>query len=187
MTALPAHDPPDHQRDDQEKLLRTFGAWQQEWDETADDAIQSADFATQVKFAIQCHAEGMDELLVRWKLIEQFGRRCRIGLVEAAVDRALKASRRLSREAKLAKVELQRSRAIQGALAAGEWGSAMRGIDRQGDALGELSAEAGLSADDLRLVVEIEGESLPLEPGTGEPIQGEQEQAEMAETGETGA
>jgi hypothetical protein len=181
VTALPGHNPLDHLVPDQEKLLRRFGAWQQEWDEPQTEETENA-FIAQVRFAIQCYKRGLTPLEVRWELAEQFGRRCRIIRVEKAAQRALVEASKAPRETQLALVAIQRATVIQEAMKDRQWGPALRGIDRQGDVLGELNPEAGLSADDLRLVVEIEGDDPPLPAGEGEPIQGEQEQAEAAET-----
>jgi hypothetical protein len=60
-------------------------------------------------------------------------------------------------------------------MAAGQWGAALKGLDRAGEIAGELRESAGLSDEDLVLTVAIEPESHPLPPA---------ETAETAETGE---
>jgi len=186
MAALPAHNPLHHDTDDAEKILRVFGEWQQEWDEP-NGAIQDDAFAAQVQFAIQCYSDGMLPLAVRWKLAETYGKRCKIGQVERAVQKALLSLDKAPRELQLALVRLQRANVLQKAMACGQLGVALKALDREGDRLGELSGESGLGPDDLRLTVEIEGDgALPLEPGTEEAIQAPTEQAETVETGETG-
>jgi hypothetical protein len=186
MTALPAHNPLHHDTDDAEKILRVFGEWQQEWDENGNNAIQDTDFAAQVKYAIQLYGQFKTPLEVRWLLAEAYGRKCRVKRVQEAAQAALLAQESVPRETRLAIIGYQRSQVAQAALACGQLGVALKALDRAGDVLGELSAESGLGADDLRLVVEIEGdgEGLPLPAGDGDAIQADTEQLETAETGE---
>jgi hypothetical protein len=49
-------------------------------------------------------------------------------------------------------------------MAAGQWGAALRGLDRAGEIAGELRESAGLSEEDLVLTVTVEAESHPLPP-----------------------
>jgi hypothetical protein len=55
-------------------------------------------------------------------------------------------------------VAAARQRAIQGALSAGDWGQALKGLERAGEIAGELRESAGLSDDDLVLTVTVEGD-----------------------------
>ena len=72
-------------------------------------------------------------------------------------------------ELRRAMVAAARQTAIQGALARGEWGAALRGLDRAGEIAGELRESAGLSEGDLVLTVTVEEAPSPPLPGeTGE-------------------
>jgi hypothetical protein len=53
-------------------------------------------------------------------------------------------------------VAAARQQAIQGALAAGQYGAALKGLDRAGEIAGELRESAGLGEGDLVLSVTIE-------------------------------
>jgi hypothetical protein len=187
MAALPAHNPFSHDTDDAEKILRVFGEWQEQWDENGNCAIQDTDFAAQVKYAIQLYGKFKTPLEVRWELAETYGRKCRVKRVEQAAQAALLAQESVPRETRLAIIGYQRAQVAQAALACGQLSVALKALDRAGDVLGELSAESGLGADDLRLVVEIEGdgEGLPLPASDGESIQAQAGELETAETGET--
>jgi hypothetical protein len=182
VVALPPHNPPDHHAPDSERLLRTFGTWHREWDESPIHADSPADRDEQIKFAIQQYANGLLPIQVRWALAEQFGRDCQITRVQKAAERTIQAQQQQPPELRRALVAIQRQRAIQGAIQAGMWGPALAGLARAGDVAGELAGDAGLSPDDLRLVVAIEGDdAMPLPAGQGEPLA-----AETGETGETG-
>ena len=188
MVALPPHNPLDHHAPDSERLLRTFGTWQTQWDENPAHADTPADKDEQVRFAIQAYADGCLPIQVRWKLAEQFGRDCQITRVQKAAEKAIQAQQQQPPELKRALIAVQRQRAIQGAIQAGQWNAALSGLARAGDVAGELSGDAGLTADDLRLVVAIEGEdAMPLPAGQGEPVAAETAETETVETaiGET--
>jgi hypothetical protein len=58
-------------------------------------------------------------------------------------------------------------------LAAGEWGAALKGLDRAGEIAGELRESAGLSDEDLVLTVAIEGEAPALPMGETAETEGE--------------
>ena len=179
MAALPAHDHPDHTAPDSQRLLRAHGAWPTEWDEKAiQEPGEPAGFAEQVEFAIQSYAASLSPLETRWALIRQYGRQCRIGRVLRAAEAALLADEQIDPVLRRALVGAARRKAIQGAMQDRAWGPAGAMLARAGEVAGELSEEAGLTAEDLVLVVEVEepGEPLPL-PAS--------ETAKTDETGET--
>jgi hypothetical protein len=82
-------------------------------------------------------------------------------------------------------VAAQRQQAIQGALADGQWGAALRGLDRAGEIAGELRESAGLSEEDLVLTVSVEAEPVAIQEGDSQPVSGETESDLTAETAET--
>lgn len=180
MVALPGWTP-DHHLPDSERILRTFGAWH----ESA--TIQEApEFQRMVDFAIQAYSRGAGRIRVRWALRDEFGGDRRIGQAQARAEaEILKAEESTPAPFKRALVAIQRQEAIQGAIAAGMWGPALAGLARAGEVAGELDREVGLGPDDLRLVVEIEGDVIPLPPAEGEPL--ETSETLAAETSETEA
>jgi hypothetical protein len=154
--------------------LRAFGCYHAEWD--APDI--EAPFKEQVNFAVKRIQAGAGPIRLRFALAEEFGQRCQLGRVIQAAYRAIQDADSLPAEVKRAVVAVQRQEAIQGAMADRAWGPALAGLARAGDACGELSEDVGLRPEDLRLVVEVEGDSPPLPAGQEEPmdaIQGERE------------
>jgi len=183
VVALPPHDS-DHLAGDSERLLRSFGEWRSEWDEPSKDDL-SAGFRAQVNFAIQRVVNGAGPIRLRFALAEKFGERCQMKRVSQAAYRAIQDAAQLPAEVQRAVIATQRSEAIQGAIQDRAWGAAGSMLARAGDAAGELREDAGLAPDDLRLVVEIEGEQMPLPAGETEPLTAETPETEMVETGET--
>jgi hypothetical protein len=82
-------------------------------------------------------------------------------------------------------VAAARQEVIQGALAAGDWGAALRGLDRAGEIAGELRESAGLTEDDLILTVQVEEPAPELPGGDSQPVSAENEHDLTAETAET--
>jgi hypothetical protein len=82
-------------------------------------------------------------------------------------------------------VAAQRQQAIQGALADGQWGAALKGLDRAGEIAGELRESAGLSEEDLVLTVSVEEPIQGLPGGDPQPVSGETDDNLTAETAET--
>ena len=183
MVALPPHDS-DHHAGDSERLLRTFGQWQTEWDEPSQNNLD-ANFKAQVNFAIQRIVNGVGPIRLRFALAEQFGERCQVKRVSQAAYRAIQDASQLPADVQRAVVAAQRSEAIQGAIQDRMWGAALAGLARAGEVAGELREDTGLAPEDLRLVVEIEGDQTPLPAGETEPLRTETAETEMAETGET--
>jgi hypothetical protein len=81
-------------------------------------------------------------------------------------------------------VAAARQQAIQGALADGQWGAALKGLDRAGEIAGELQESANLSEEDLVLTVSVEAHS-ELPGGDSQPVAGENERDLAPETTET--
>jgi hypothetical protein len=180
VVALPPHDS-DHLAGDSERLLRSFGQWQTEWDEPSKDNLD-AGFKAQVNFAIQRIINGAGPIKLRFALAEQFGERCQTRRVASAAYKAIQDASALPADVQRAVIATQRSEAIQGAIQDRMWGAALAGLARAGEVAGELREDVGLSADDLRLVVEIEGDAAPLPAGETEPLTAETAETETAET-----
>jgi hypothetical protein len=83
--------------------------------------------------------------------------------------RAIQADEEGSREHRARLVAIQRQTAIQGAIQDRAWGAVRGLLADAGAVAGELDPELSLSRDDLRLIVEIEGDPL-LEAGQGEAM-----------------
>lgn len=170
--AIPAHFLPDSER-----LLRTHNAWVAQWD-ASDQQEEAHDFNKLVKEAFNHYSSGLLPIQVRWELSEAYPTLPARVLARAQrhAERALLAAESAPAELRRAMVAAARQRAIHGALAAGEWGAALRGLERAGEIAGELRESAGLSADDLVLTVAIEGDPPPLpesqEGETGETEEG---------------
>lgn len=157
---------PIHCRPDSERLLRAHSAWVAAWDGSSDIQDETA-FDDLVKLAFSSYCQGLLPIQVRWRLAELHS-----SLPARVLRRAQRQAERLLLAAESAPPELRRAQvaaarqtAIQGALAAGDWGPALRGLDRAGEIAGELREGAGLAADDLALTVAIEAESVPLPAG----------------------
>jgi len=151
---VPLHFLPDSQR-----LLMAHGAWSASWDASNNGADnEPATFNDLARVAFDCYCDGMLPIQVRWALAERYPD-LPARLLARAQRRAesdLCAAETAPPELRRAMVAAARQKAIQGALAAGQWGAAMRGLDRAGEIAGELRESAGLGEEDLRLVVSIE-------------------------------
>ncbi len=159
---------------DSERLLRTHSAWIAEWDGSSLRA-EAPDIEEITKQAFNLYASGLLPVQVRWRLGELHSGVAPRLLANAQrrAERLLIAAESAPAELRRAQVAVARQAAIQGALAAGEWGQALKGLDRAGEIAGELREAAGLADEDLVLTISIEGDQ-PAIPG-----------AETAETGET--
>lgn len=164
---------PAHSQRDSERLLRAHNAWVP-WDNS--DQPEEPGIDTLVKEAFKYYTEGYFPIQVKWKLAERHSRVPPRTLARARrlAERALLAAEQAPPELRRAQVAAARQTAIQEALAAGQWGAALKGLERAGEIAGELRESAGLSEEDLVLTVAIEA---PPEPPA---------LPETAETGETG-
>lgn len=155
--AIPVHFLPDSER-----LLKAHNAWIASWDNS--DQEEEPDLDAIIKEAFNLYAGGLSPVEVKWRLQELHSSLPArvLSRAQRAAERALCAAESAPAELRRAMVAAGRQRAIQGALAAGDWGPALKGLDRAGEIAGELRESAGLSADDLVLRVEIEtGETEP--------------------------
>jgi hypothetical protein len=145
-----------------------------------DNSIQEEepDINEIIKVAFNEYASGMLPIQVRWHLDARYPRVAPATLRRAQrrAEGALLAAEQAPPELRRAQVAAARAKAIQGALAAGEWGPALKGLDRAGEIAGELRESAGLSEGDLVLTVTVE------QPAPS-PLPGEPETAETEETG----
>lgn len=148
---------PLHCRPDSERLLRAHNAWVADWDASAQE-IEEPDFEALVKKAFDYYARGMLPIQVRWRLAETHPSLPARTLARAQrhAEKALCAAESAPPELRRAMVAAARQTAIQGALEAGEWSAALRGLDRAGEIAGELRESAGLSEEDLVLTVRVE-------------------------------
>jgi hypothetical protein len=165
-SALPAHF-----LTDSERLLRTHNAWAATWDNSIQE--EEPDINEIIKTAFNEYTFGRLPIQVRWHLDSLYPQVAPRTLRRAQrrAEEALLAAEQAPPELRRAQVAAARSRAIQGALAAGDWGPALKGLERAGEIAGELRESAGLSEGDLTLTVTVEQPapaSLPGEPGTAE-------------------
>ncbi len=162
----PIHDlRPLHTLPDSERILRRHDAWIAEWDQTTTEESEETIFHALVKRAFNLYSDGYVPIQVRWMLQEESPSlpASLRGRAQRRAEKALTAAETAPPELRRALVAAQRQRAIQGALAAGEWSAALKGIDRAGEIAGELRESAGLGDGDLVLTVAIEAptQSLP--------------------------
>ena len=165
-SALPAHF-----LTDSERLLRTHNAWAATWDNSIQE--DEPDINELVRIAFNEYTFGRLPIQVRWHLDSLYPQVAPRTLRRAQrrAEEALLAAEQAPPELRRAQVAAARSRAIQGALAAGDWGPALKGLERAGEIAGELRESAGLSEGDLVLTVTVEQPapaSLSGEPGTAE-------------------
>jgi hypothetical protein len=178
---------PIHCRPDSERLLRAHNAWVAEWD-ASNQEEEAPDFDTLVKEAFNLYARGMMPIQVRWRLAETHSSLPARVLSRAQrhAEKALTAAESVPPELRRAMVAAARQEVIQGALAAGDWGAALRGLDRAGEIAGELRESAGLSEEDLVLTVQVE-EPAELPGSDSQPVAAENDASLIQETGETEA
>jgi hypothetical protein len=176
MDTQPRNAIPVHLLPDSERLLRTHSSWVASWD-ASDKEEEGTDYDALVEEAFDLYAQGKEPIEIKLELARKHSgipTRTRNRAQRDAEDR-LAAAETAPPELRRARVAAARWRCIQGAMAAGQWGAALKGLDRAGEIAGELRESAGLSDEDLVLTVAIEPESHPLPPA---------ETAETAETGE---
>lgn len=150
---------PLHFLPDSERLLRTHNAWVASWD-ASNEEEQQEDLEALVKKAFNLYADGLTPIQVRWRLQEDHSLLPAklLSRAQRRAEKALQAAESAPAELRRAMVAAARQRAIQGALAAGEWATALRGLERVGEIAGELRESAGLSEEDLVLTVSIESD-----------------------------
>lgn len=161
MESLPVHLLPDSER-----LLRRHNAWVASWD-ASNQEEEEPDFDALVREAFNLYADGLSPVEVRWHLRDSHSSLPArlLSRAQRAAEKALCAAETAPAELRRAMVAAARQRAIQGALAAGEWGPALRALERAGEIAGELREASGLSESDLVLTVAIEGDSPALPAG----------------------
>jgi hypothetical protein len=176
---------PIHCRPDSERLLRAHNAWVADWD-LSNQEEEAPDFDALVEKAFTLYARGLLPIQVRWKLRQEHSSVPARTLTRAQrhAEQALCAAEGAPPELRRAMVAAQRQQAIQGALADGQWGAALKGLDRAGEIAGELRESAGLSEEDLVLTVSVEAHS-ELPEGDSQPVAGENERDLTPETAET--
>jgi hypothetical protein len=176
MDAQPRNAIPVHLLPDSERLLRTHSSWVASWD-ASDKEEEGTDYDELVRKAFNLYAQGLLPIQVRWELARKHSSTPArtLNRAQREAEKALCAAESAPPELRRAMVAAARQRAIHGALREGQWGAALKGLDRAGEIAGELRESAGLSEEDLVLTVAIEAESHPLPPV---------ETAETAETGE---
>ena len=169
----PLNSIPIHCRPDSERLLRAHNAWQASWDES--DKEEAPDIEIIIKQAFNYYSDGLSPIQVRWRLAETYPTLPArlLSRAQRRAESALLAAESAPAELRRAMVAAARQRAIHGALAAGQYGAALKGLERAGEIAGELRESAGLSEGDLVLTVAIEdpaalpgGESQPLSTET---------------------
>ena len=177
---------PVHLLPDSERLLRTHGAWVASWD-TSDSESEDSSTEALIKEAFNLYSSGLLPIQVKWRLAEDHPllparviARC-----QRHAEKALAAAESAPAELRRAMVAAQRQRAIQGALAAGDWGPALKALERAGEIAGELREASGLSESDLVLTVAIEEPAPPLPASESEPVSGENGESLTVETPET--
>lgn len=155
-----------HLLPDSERLLRRHGAWVASWD--ASDQESDVAFDVIIKAAFNAYSRGLLPIQVGWDLAEKFPQlpARELRRAQRAAEKALAAAETAPPELRRAMVAATRAQAIQGALAAGEWSAALRGLDRAGEIAGELRESAGLGEEDLCLTVMIEAPPAPLPHST---------------------
>jgi len=147
---------PAHCRPDSERLLRAHNAWQASWDQSNEE--EAPDIETLVKQAFNYYSSGLSPIQVRWRMAEEHPSlpARTLSRVQRRAEAALMAAEGAPAELRRAMVAAARQQAIQGALAAGQYGAALKGLDRAGEIAGELRESAGLGEGDLVLSVTIE-------------------------------
>jgi len=165
---------PIHCRPDSERLLRTHNAWQASWDQSNENE-ETLDIDELTQEAFKHYANGLLPIQVRWELARahQYLTNTTLTRIQRRAERALCAAETAPPELRRAMVAASRQAAIQGALRTGDWGQALKGLERAGEIAGELRESAGLSEEDLVLTISVEqpaltaGESQPVSTETG--------------------
>lgn len=175
--AIPIHFLPDSER-----LLKTHGGWVAAWD-GSDDHSSPPDLDALIEEAFSYYAAGLLPIQVRWRLRQQHSSAEPRLLAQAQrrAEKLLVAAEQAPPELRRAQVAAARQTAIQGAIRDGQWGAALKGLDRAGEIAGELRESAGLSEEDLVLTVAIESPQVAIPPAETDEIRAES-QVETAET-----
>jgi hypothetical protein len=179
-----AMETPIHLLPDSERLLKTHNAWIADWDLSNQEEEPALE--TLIQKAFNLYARGLLPIQVRWELsTDHPSLPARVlTQVQRHAEKALCAAESAPPELRRAMVAAARQRAIQGALATGEWGAALKGLDRAGEIAGELRESAGLAQEDLVLTIQVEDlESLP--SSESQPVSAETEASLNDETAET--
>jgi hypothetical protein len=153
--------------------LRTHNAWQASWDQSSENE-EAPDLEALTKEAFSYYASGLLPVQVRWKLGEAHPclPNTTLTRIQRRAEKALLAAESAPPELRRAMVAAARQTAIQGAIRTGEWGMALKGLERAGEIAGEMRESAGLSEEDLVLTVSVEqpaiaaGESQPVSDET---------------------
>jgi hypothetical protein len=159
---------PMHCRPDSERLLRTHNAWQASWDESNKE--EAPDIDTLVKVAFSYYSDGYLPVQVKWRLSEEFPHLPprTVARIQRRAEDTLTAAETAPPDLRRAMVAAARQRVIQAALAAGQYGAALKALDRAGEIAGELRESAGLADEDLILTVTVEQPALPA--GESQPV-----------------
>jgi hypothetical protein len=154
-----------HLLPDSERLLKAHDAWTATWDQS--DNREQFDFDAQVQNAYNHYSSGLSPIQVRWELQRENPTlpARQIARIQRAAEKGLLAAESAPAELRRAMVAAARQQAIHGALQRGDWGAALRGLDRAGEIAGELRESAGLSECDLVLTVTVEEPVAPPLPG----------------------
>lgn len=156
---------PIHFLPDSERLLRTHKSWVASWD-CSNDEEEEPDIEALAREAFNLYSEGMLPIQVRWEMASRHaGIQARyLARAQRRAEKAVQAAEKAPPELRRALVAVTRQKAIQGALAAGQWGAALKGLDRAGEIAGELREAAGLSEEDLVLTVSVESDPASVLP-----------------------
>ncbi len=173
-------------RPDSERLLRAHNAWQASWDQSDNEEVP--DVETLVKQAFNYYSIGLSPIQVRWRMAEEHPTlpARTLGRIQRRAETALLAAESAPAELRRAMVAATRQQAIQGALAAGQFGAALKGLDRAGEIAGELRESSGLSETDLVLTVTVE-DPATLPASDSQPVSAETVPGLTVETVETEA
>lgn len=157
---------PVHLLKDSERLLRTHNVFAP-WD-GSDKETDPPDENEAIKVAFNFYCSGFLPIQVRWKLQQAFPHFSprKLAAIQRRAEADLLAADSAPADLRRAQVAAARQTAIQGALAAGDWSAALRGLQRAGEIAGELREAASLTEEDLTLTVVVE-EASPASPIAG--------------------
>jgi len=174
---------PIHCRPDSERLMRAHNVWAAEWDKS-DEEEEAPTLNALIQEAFNLYSDGLSPIQVRWQLQDRHPALPArlIARAQRGAERALLAAESAPPELRRAMVAATRQRAIHGAMQAGQWGAALKGLERAGDVAGELREAAGLTAEDLVLSVVVESPATLPASGESQPVSGETGVRQPAET-----
>lgn len=164
--------------------MRAHNVWAAEWDKSNEEE-EAPDLNALIQEAFNLYSDSLSPIQVRWRLQDRYPALPArlIARAQRGAERALLAAESAPADLRRAMVAAARQRAVHGAMAAGQWGAALKGLERAGDVAGELREAAGLTEEDLVLSVVVEqpalaqGDSQRVSPETGASLT-----AETAET-----